>query len=56
MSIIICTADVNNENETRCKQTESTSFKRSHGKISNHVKLHPKFGVLVNTVQIKNVW
>ena len=55
MSINICTANVNNENEPRCNQTESTSFTRSHGRILNMGKLHPKFGVIVNKVQFKKV-
>ena len=38
MSINICTANVNDENERRYNQTESTSFKHSHGTIFNHVK------------------
>ena len=33
-----CTANVNIENETLHNQTESTSFKHSHGKVFNHVK------------------
>ena len=30
MSINICTVNVNDENEPRCNQTESTSLKHSH--------------------------
>ena len=38
MSINICTANVNNENEPRCNLPENTLSKRSHGKVFNHVQ------------------
>ena len=31
ISINVCTVNVNNENELRCNQIESASFKHNHG-------------------------
>ena len=50
------TANVNNENEPRCNQTECTSSKRSHGKVFNHVKTPSKIRCNSKHSSSKNMW